>query len=590
MRIAKVSIENFRGISSARLDLRGTTILLGDNNSGKTTVLEAIELALGADRLARRPVIDEHDFHGGRYLDSQIVVEVTVVSLDEELASRFRSNLEYWDLTSGEVLEHSPAEGSDAVPCVRVRFIGAYSEEDDDFVGKTWFVSPMDEDGAPTQEARSNDKRAFGFLLLRALRTGNRAMSMERGSLLDVVLRTFEVELKMWENLLERLRNIPVAGEENPEFGAVLSSIDTAMKEIVASEWADAPHLRVSELTRDDLRRVLRSFMATGVDGYAAPFNHQGSGTINSLVIAMLSLIAGKRDGRVIFAMEEPEISVPPTTQKRVVDLIRGLASQSIFTTHSPYVLEEFSSDEMLVVTRDHQSGDLSGISVELGPKLKAKAFHTGIRTGFCEALLARRVLVTEGATEAAAYSGLAKASAAANPDEYARLDTRGWAILDAGGETNVAQFAEFFRNLGKQVAAVFDQQPEARRAEIEAASDLSFEQPYPGFEELIAAEVPGDAQRRFVEGLIADGRWPAHFDEPSGDDEVFVKAVSKLLKKGKGDGWAAELLAGLNEAEFPVSMTYILKELRAASEPPALRAPDTTDEQPASEHADTGS
>lgn len=70
MYVAQVSITNFRGISSAQVDLTGTTALLGDNNSGKSTIFEALELALGPDRLYRKPVIDEHDFYGGRYLDT----------------------------------------------------------------------------------------------------------------------------------------------------------------------------------------------------------------------------------------------------------------------------------------------------------------------------------------------------------------------------------------------------------------------------------------------------------------------------------------------------------------------------------------
>ena len=111
--------------------------------------------------------------------------------------------------------------------------------------------------------------------------------------------------------------------------------------------------MRVSELTREDLRRVLKSFLATGVPGYAAPFQHQGSGTINALVLAMLGLIATRRNGRVIFAMEEPELSLPPHVQKRVVDKVRSLASQALFTSHSPYVIEQFPPEQMSVLTRD---------------------------------------------------------------------------------------------------------------------------------------------------------------------------------------------------------------------------------------------
>jgi putative ATP-dependent endonuclease of OLD family len=571
MHLAKIKVDNFRGISSADVTLDGNTVLLGDNNSGKSTLLEAVELALGADRLYRRPVIDEHDFYGGAYLDNEIRAEVTVVGLDEELQSRFRNNLEFWDAGTGTLLESLPTPDSEASPCIRIRFVGRYDAEEDDFDGRTWFCSPEDGEGNPTNEARSTDKREFGFLLLRALRTGTRAMSMERGSLLDVVLRTFEVELQMWENLLEKLRVIPVAGEENPEFGHVLSSIAEAMRQIVATEWADAPHLRVSELTREDLRRVLRSFMATGAHGYAAPFNHQGSGTINSLVIAMLTLIAQKRNGRVIFAMEEPEISVTPTAQKRVVDLILGLGGQAIFTTHSPYVLEEFDAEQMAVISRKHGTGELSASRVELPASLRVKAFRTGIRTRFCEALLARRVLVTEGDTEAASYAALAKTAAQTNPARFARLDTRGWAIFDAKGETNVAEFAGFFRGLGKDVACVFDQQPAARLAEIRSNSDHAFEQPYAGFEDLILAEVPIAAIRGYVDALLGDGGWPPHVTKPAGDtDAAYTKAIKKLLIKNKGDCYAADLVAGLAEVDFPPSMVTVIDGLKAASEPPA--------------------
>jgi putative ATP-dependent endonuclease of OLD family len=43
-------------------------VLIGDNNTGKTTLLESLDLALGPDRLNRTPPIDEHDFYEGRYL------------------------------------------------------------------------------------------------------------------------------------------------------------------------------------------------------------------------------------------------------------------------------------------------------------------------------------------------------------------------------------------------------------------------------------------------------------------------------------------------------------------------------------------
>ena len=578
MHVAHVKIDNFRGIKRARITLSTTALLLGDNNSGKSTVLEAIELALGPDRLYRRPPIDEHDFHAGKYLDEKISIEVTLAGLSEELQSKFRANLEYWDTTANAVLESAPA--GDPEFCIRILFTGLYDPEEDDFTGETWFASPLRDGSELSQRCTSADKRAFGFLLLRALRTGNRAMSMERGSLLDVVLRAFEVEVQMWEQLLDRLRTVPVAGEDNDQFGAVLTSLDTAMKKIVTSEWADAPHLRVSNLTREDVRHVLRAFMATGSGDYAAPFNHQGSGTINSLVIAMLSLIAERRNKAVIFAMEEPEISLPPTAQKRIVDLIRDIAGQAIFTSHSPYVLEEFEPEHLVVVSRDLASGEMTGAKVDLPPELKHKVFMQGMRTRFSEALLARRVVICEGRSEAMAYPYLAKRGAAAAPGDYSRMDTDGWAVFDAEGETNVASFARFFKGLGKSVITIFDSQPADRLAAIEEASDLAFQQPHAGFEALLVDETPVSAKRAFAEELQREGSWPSHVPAPAdGTDAALDNALRELFEKSKGEGVAMHLLSTLKPADYPATMRTVLDGIRAYTRAEAPASEDSADD-----------
>src|SRR5438128_213022 len=70
VKISQLSIENFRGVRAAHLLLPDHAVLIGDNNTGKSTVLEALDLVLGPDRLSRLSPIDEHDFHLGRYLQA----------------------------------------------------------------------------------------------------------------------------------------------------------------------------------------------------------------------------------------------------------------------------------------------------------------------------------------------------------------------------------------------------------------------------------------------------------------------------------------------------------------------------------------
>jgi hypothetical protein len=50
------------------------------------------------------------------------------------------------------------------------------------------------------------------------------------------------------------------------------------------------------------------------------PFSRLSTGALNVLVFALLTYIADLRGpGSVIFAMEEPEIALPPHTQRRMV-------------------------------------------------------------------------------------------------------------------------------------------------------------------------------------------------------------------------------------------------------------------------------
>ncbi|WP_419632037.1 AAA family ATPase, partial [Thiolapillus sp.] len=90
MKISRLIIENFRGIKTAELFFPDHVVLIGDNNTGKSTILEAINLVLGPDRLNRRPPIDEHDFYVGRYFEDSATgepAEEQPVEPDEAIAA-----------------------------------------------------------------------------------------------------------------------------------------------------------------------------------------------------------------------------------------------------------------------------------------------------------------------------------------------------------------------------------------------------------------------------------------------------------------------------------------------------------------------
>jgi putative ATP-dependent endonuclease of OLD family len=597
MRISNITIKNFRGILDGEVRFDGHSVLVGDNNSGKSTVLEAIDLVLGPERLSKRPAIDEHDFYGGIYFDAEtkpvpITIEVNVVELTDEQQIYFRDHLEWWDTETKALLSGPPAEDTNkptVIPALRVGFEGSYDEDEDDFVAATRFMSPSNEDGT-YDVFNTAAKRMCGFLFLRTLRTGSRALSLERGSLLDIVLKLQEKRLRMWEDVLEELRKLAVA--EQPELGltSILSQVQESIKSLVPAEWGDQPHMRVSDLTRENLRKTLTVFLATGakrLDGspHAAPFQHQGTGTINALVLALLSMIADLKQN-VIFAMEEPEIAIPPHTQRRIVESVRGKSAQALFTSHSPYVLEQF--DPAQIVTIQRVDGILRGIPAVYPPTIKPKAFRAEMRRRFCESLLSRRVLIAEGRTEYDAIPAAARRLHELHAADFKTLEGLGIAVVDAESDSQVAPLATYFRGLGKTVLAVFDKQSGEGRQAIEAAAHHVFESPDKDFEALIVNRCAIAALRRYGEAVVASGGWPPHLhaQTPAADksDDDIRTAMLALFGNRKAEGCAADFLAQCNRAEMPEHIVKVIAAIKDAVEPkpfePSPEPPSDGDDQ----------
>ena len=137
MQIRRVDIKNFRGIKDATLHLPRNVVLVGDNNSCKSTVLEALDLTLGPDRISRHNPIDEHDFYAGDYVDADgnpilIQIEVTIIGLSDEQQRRFADHLEWWDEDTQELLQAGQAARVDQTnvsAALRVSFEGSYDAD-----------------------------------------------------------------------------------------------------------------------------------------------------------------------------------------------------------------------------------------------------------------------------------------------------------------------------------------------------------------------------------------------------------------------------------------------------------------------------
>ena len=568
MQVRRVQLQNFRGVKEGTVLLDGHCLLAGSNSAGKSTICDALGLVLGPERMARRPVIDEYDFYGAQYQEREgelpeVRIEVILTNLSEVAQRRFGSHLRLWSRQTNDFLDLGMNELDEADTgewCLPVIFCGRYDPQEDDFAGGTFFAHPEnladepsgDDTAAPGDNLKPftrADKRHCGFLYLRPNRTGNRALTFQRGSLLDTIVR-LEAELAgpLWESTLRNLDQVTIAAADSG-FDKIRTEIHERINRFLSlGETPDPVDFRASEITREHLREVLRLFIATQPSTHSVPFNRLSTGSLNLLVFALLTYIAElKGDKSVIFAIEEPEIALPPHAQRRLVDFVLKNMGQVIVTSHSPYVIEKFEPSRTVVITRDGQ-GALTSRGVTLPPDFKPSKYRV-YRRQFAEAILARAVLVVEGATEAALFPAVSDIlEADPTVPDYVHIDLAGVTVFDAQSDVNVPLFAPVFKALNKPVYGIHDQPttPLAPALVTKAADFTHYEElAHKSVEKLLVAEVPVGIQRSFLLAVAQRDDYPsgcARLAAEASDEEVRALA-SKVLVARKADGYGALLI-----------------------------------------------
>lgn len=577
LKVVRLSISNFRGIKSAEIHFDGHALMVGPNNVGKSTVLEALDLVLGPDRLGRFPPIEEFDFHNAVYLAAPVEeggeprkiplrVEAVLTELTDEVENRCGGHVEFWKPAERRLLE--PGEAAEANPpetlsCLRLETVALYNPEEDEFEAQTWFSHSPDAAPGELSPVRKDIKRLFGFLYLRTLRTGSRALSLERGSLLDLILRLKGVRTGLWEKAIARLKAMDIEADAS-DLDPILADVESRLSRYIPTNAPGrATKLHVTQLTREHLRKTMAFFLAMSADQYPVPFQQAGTGTLNTVVLALLSVIADLKPETVIFAMEEPEIAVPPHTQRRIADYLLQRTTQAFVTSHSPFVIERFEPSQTLLLSRN-EVGTVGAMRVSDATGLKDNDYKRYARRGLTECMLGRGAVVAEGVTEFHALPVAARRIEEAFP-ELLPLDIAGVAFFDAESDGSIPKFGAFFKALGLKTFSFYDhkQRKGEDKQKFAAVFDVDCEHQYAGFEELIATEMPPDRLWAFLAALRESGE-NGQVGIPAArpvDDEI-QNIARNALASGKGAGWAARLFEECDLAELPTTVTNFLGEV----------------------------
>ena len=362
MRVSKLIIEGFRGANLAEILLSPHTVLIGANNSGKTTIIEALALLLGRDRLVRR--LTEHDFFGSNPTEaSRITIIATITDFPQNDIDHNQAwfgmdaGVDKWlDSVTG-VLHEAPDDPSWRLS-VQIGFAARFDLEELEAETSRFFVDDEATLGDPFSEdahLRTVHFRALqelGFFLVPASRTWDRWISFSSELFRRVVSTLGGMPAAAVRREREQLWNPDQQDRLESQEGLtdIVDSINTELKNLLSV----APELQL-RLTATDSDSVLESVLPhyQQAAGPTLPTLRQGSGLVSmqSLLLLMQLGKARSESGRsFVLAVEEPELHIQPSQQKRLVKRLNALCDQTICTTHSPTVASMFTPSEILFI------------------------------------------------------------------------------------------------------------------------------------------------------------------------------------------------------------------------------------------------
>lgn len=342
--IKAVRIAGFRGLKNIEVELEQTTVLTGMNNSGKTSFLKALQLALG-----NRLFLSQDDFYiQGNEISKKIIIDLLMVPIDRD-GKQGRDFSEDWEtlLTTNRI--RTDEAGNSFVP---LRMIITFdpiknSYKTQQYILQEWTDFEVEDKKSWFQSENGKDI-VFSFKEIplfymdaqRDILEDVKLKNSYLGKMLDSITYSKE-SVKDIEGQIKALNETAVSSSD------ILSKIKTTLKELDTAMDSHSEGIDITPFTKKlrDLSKGLSIYYTDQNDSF--PMEYHGMGTRSwSSLLTLKSFISWKNSNAAkddspffpILAIEEPEAHLHPNAQKKLYGQINSIAGQKIISTHSPYI------------------------------------------------------------------------------------------------------------------------------------------------------------------------------------------------------------------------------------------------------------
>ena len=370
MKIFHLSIRNFRGIRELDWKVQGSVnCLIGPGDSTKSTILDAIELALSPRWSV--PFTDV-DFYLGQ-VDEPIEIIVTIGQLPEKFfdINKYGSHLRGWSTQDGI---HDEPEADDEI-------VISLALQVDESLEPSWLIlTDRNPDGT---RISSRDRELLGMTRLGPY--VDRHLSWSRGSALSHLTGD-----------LDSIPNILTDVGRKARESVTTTKIETLED---AAKRAQESALRFGVKPMVGYRPGLDAQLSIG--GSTALSLHDGDiptrlAGLGSRRLLALSIQHSCIQSGSFLLVDEVEQALEPHRLRHVIRILRppepddGTSNQTFMTTHSSISIVELNAFELCVVRSANGHTTVQQVDISLQGTMRKTP----------EALLGQKIIVCEGNTE----------------------------------------------------------------------------------------------------------------------------------------------------------------------------------------------
>lgn len=416
MLLTRLQIENYRGIKSLDLTLGETTVLIGENNSGKTSVLHALRACLQYLRNSgRTSVFDDFDFHFVGASSDPTTAPPIVITLTFEESRPDEWTEEVERQLGGDasiVMLISP----DDHLRVQLRVTSEFSKVTQEVNTSFDFLDATGKPLASKSKARlAALQQLRPMFYLSALRDAGKEFSRTsqfwspfiKNSQIDAAKKA-EIEAQLQEINAEIIEAHGTFKSVREHLSKLQDLVSLGQKDVVS---VDAVPARIFDMLN---RTQVSIASATGA---RLPIARHGEGT-QSLTVLMLfdaflrseqARKQGVMGSKPIVALEEPEAHLHPSAVRALWKTIRNISGQKLIATHSGDLLSEVDVGAIRRLYRRGSQIKVGQMPTDLLRNKERQKFDFLVRRTRGELFFARCWLLGEGETEAILFSGAAE-------------------------------------------------------------------------------------------------------------------------------------------------------------------------------------